>query len=264
MVYRKIEKKYENGGGGLECEKENNAGGKPDVLKSEEKKGGGKDFLRAEAKKRIGLMTEERRVEADKRIFEKIIALDAVLKAKNIMIFCAKGHEPSTDQLRNYLAAKGKNVFLPVIDGDEMRAVGTNESTKYRKNIYGIDEPIIEGKEGAGGGIEPSFGTGNEGTERSAVRAESKGIKGDIEASFNEENRAAKGGIEPSDLDVIIVPLVAFDKDKNRLGRGKGYYDRFLSKTSAVKIGTAYKAAEVEKIDVDIYDVKMDIIITEG
>jgi 5-formyltetrahydrofolate cyclo-ligase len=69
--------------------------------------------------------------------------------------------------------------------------------------------------------------------------------------------------IEPEDLDVIIIPIVAFDDYKHRIGYGKGYYDRYLKKTSARKIGIAFAFQEIEEISVDAFDVDCDIVITE-
>ncbi len=64
--------------------------------------------------------------------------------------------------------------------------------------------------------------------------------------------------------DVIIVPVVAFDKELNRIGSGGGYYDRYLqSHPEAVKIGIAYEFQKSEKIDALPTDVKCDMIITE-
>ncbi|MDR2047309.1 MAG: 5-formyltetrahydrofolate cyclo-ligase [Clostridiales bacterium] len=71
-------------------------------------------------------------------------------------------------------------------------------------------------------------------------------------------------GVPAGELDAVIVPLVAFDKNKNRLGRGKGYYDKFLSGISAVKIGAAYGASETECIEAEKHDVRLDIIVTEN
>lgn len=69
--------------------------------------------------------------------------------------------------------------------------------------------------------------------------------------------------IEPRDLDVIIIPIVAFDDYKHRIGYGKGYYDRYLKRTSARKIGIAFAFQEVDEISVDAFDVDCDIVITE-
>ena len=65
------------------------------------------------------------------------------------------------------------------------------------------------------------------------------------------------------DLDVVIVPIVAYDKNKYRLGYGKGYYDRFLSTVDALKIGIAYKVQEVEDVFHETHDIKLDFIVNE-
>ncbi len=70
-------------------------------------------------------------------------------------------------------------------------------------------------------------------------------------------------GEEPKKIDLVIVPLVAFDRSLARLGYGGGYYDRFLPKTDAIRIAIAFSEQECEKIPLDETDIRMDIIITE-
>ena len=68
----------------------------------------------------------------------------------------------------------------------------------------------------------------------------------------------------PRDFDLIIVPMVGADVKRNRLGYGKGFYDRFLAKTNGQKVGLCYESClSGEPITTDIHDVKMDVIITE-
>ena len=68
-----------------------------------------------------------------------------------------------------------------------------------------------------------------------------------------------------SDIDLVIVPGVVFDVNMARYGRGLGYYDRFLSKLSGVKvIALAYDFQVSKKeLKLDDWDIKMDYIITE-
>ncbi len=60
---------------------------------------------------------------------------------------------------------------------------------------------------------------------------------------------------------ICIVPGVAFDKQNNRIGYGKGFYDRFLKKYQGIKIGLTYKECICDKIDTEINDIKMDKVI---
>ena len=65
-------------------------------------------------------------------------------------------------------------------------------------------------------------------------------------------------------IDVIIVPGVAFDKKGNRLGFGKGFYDKFLKKVSSqVTISLAFELQLVEAVPVQSHDIPVDYIITE-
>ena len=69
---------------------------------------------------------------------------------------------------------------------------------------------------------------------------------------------------DPQDVDVIILPMLGFDRAGGRIGYGAGYYDRFLSKTPGLfKIGIAFACQEVEHLPTDENDVRMDLIVTE-
>ena len=63
-------------------------------------------------------------------------------------------------------------------------------------------------------------------------------------------------------VDMVIVPGVAFDKRKNRLGRGKGYYDRFFRKQLPVKIGVGFDCQLVPRVPILKHDIPMDKIVT--
>lgn len=63
---------------------------------------------------------------------------------------------------------------------------------------------------------------------------------------------------------VIILPGLCFDKNGNRLGYGKGYYDRFLQIHSLISVGLCYNSLIVKKVPTDMYDKKADIIVTEN
>lgn len=62
----------------------------------------------------------------------------------------------------------------------------------------------------------------------------------------------------------IIVPLVAFDEQRNRLGYGSGYYDRYLQNYKGLKIGVAFEVQKAKTIPAEKLDIKLDYIVTES
>ena len=62
-------------------------------------------------------------------------------------------------------------------------------------------------------------------------------------------------------IDLILVPGLAFDKSMNRLGRGKAYYDRFLSNTQALKFGVCFAEQYIESLPAGDHDIRMDEVI---
>jgi 5-formyltetrahydrofolate cyclo-ligase len=63
-------------------------------------------------------------------------------------------------------------------------------------------------------------------------------------------------------FDLVLVPGVAFDLHGNRLGRGRGFYDRILSEASGVKCGVAYDLQLLEKIPAEAHDAKVNFVFT--
>lgn len=65
-------------------------------------------------------------------------------------------------------------------------------------------------------------------------------------------------------IDLIIVPGVAFDRQGNRMGRGRGFYDRLLKTTpTAVKVGLAFDFQMLDHIPVEAHDIRMNLVISE-
>lgn len=65
-----------------------------------------------------------------------------------------------------------------------------------------------------------------------------------------------------SQFDLVLVPGVAFDLNGNRLGRGKGFYDRILAEASGIKCGIGYDFQLLETIPTEGHDAKVDFIFT--
>ncbi|MBD5244606.1 MAG: 5-formyltetrahydrofolate cyclo-ligase [Barnesiella sp.] len=82
--------------------------------------------------------------------------------------------------------------------------------------------------------------------------------------SFHIEEPDGDNTVSVDDIEMIVVPAVAYDRKGNRVGRGKGYYDRLLADSKAVKVGVAYDFQFVDEIDAEPHDIPVDIVITQS
>lgn len=92
--------------------------------------------------------------------------------------------------------------------------------------------------------------------------------------SFNHLTRHAFGVLEPTErtsspleqeIDLVLVPLLAIDKNGNRLGYGKGYYDRFFKRLNAkcFKLGVGFEFQVMGEVPSTESDVRLDAVMTE-
>ena len=131
--------------------------------------------------------------------------------AQHVMLFWPLPDEINTIPLIEHAHAVGKNVFLPVVVGDDLVVKPYNPTT-MQPGAFGILEP-----------------QGNP--------------------------------VSPALLDVIIVPGVAFDASCNRMGRGKGFYDRLLANISVPTIGVCYAEQYYLNIPTEQHDVPLHHVI---
>lgn len=81
--------------------------------------------------------------------------------------------------------------------------------------------------------------------------------------SFQIEEPTGEDVVDVDDIELMVIPAVAFDRKGNRLGRGKGFYDRLLSSSKATKIGVGYEFQLLDSIPSEPHDVAMDMVITQ-
>ena len=95
-------------------------------------------------------------------------------------------------------------------------------------------------------------------TEKTVLKENSFGIL----EPFSQNDKI----VEPNILDVVIIPLIIFDLNGNRVGYGKGYYDRFLKtcRKDIIKIGISFFEPVDSIIDVSKNDVSLDYAITSN
>ena len=82
--------------------------------------------------------------------------------------------------------------------------------------------------------------------------------------AFHIEEPAGDDLPDASTMELVVVPAVAYDKNGNRVGRGKGYYDRLLSRTNAFKVGVAYDFQLFDEVEISEFDIPVDMVITES
>lgn len=83
--------------------------------------------------------------------------------------------------------------------------------------------------------------------------------------SFHIEEPQGDDTVDVSEIELVIVPAVAYDRRGNRVGRGKGFYDRLLADTRATKVGVGYDFQLIdEEIPAERHDVAVDVVITES
>lgn len=156
-------------------------------------------------------------------ITDKLLNLDCIKNAKNIMLYLDFNNEVSTYSLIKKLLNLGKIVSSPITLKEERKLI-PSQITDLKNGIqygaYNIREPKPE----------------------------------------------CSPAINIKDLDVVIVPAVAYDKNCYRLGYGGGFYDRFLEnlRKDAVTIGIAFDLQIFDEVPKESHDAQLDYIVTES
>ncbi|KAG4304830.1 hypothetical protein PORY_001883 [Pneumocystis oryctolagi] len=168
-------------------------------------------------------------------ITHSLSALDEFKQSKAISVYLSMpSGEINTKNIIKQSCYMGKNVYVPFIENSKMymlRLFNSEDPYTFSRNKWGIPEP-------------------NRYDERGIMREEAMDNQG---------------------LDLIIVPGIAFDRNLNRLGHGKGYYDTYFSRMeewcrkhcirAPLKVGISLKEQLVDKVPVDSSDVKLDILL---
>ena len=187
----------------------------------------GVDYMKKEFRKKVINLRKEKDKDFIKHnsdiITDKLLNLDCIKNAKNIMLYLDFNNEVSTDSLIKKLLNLGKIVSSPITLKEERKLI-PSQITDLKNGIqygaYNIREPKPE----------------------------------------------CSPAINIKDLDVIIVPAVAYDKNCYRLGYGGGFYDRFLEnlRQDAVTIGIAFDLQIFDEVPKEAHDAQLDYIVTES
>jgi len=178
-----------------------------------------KSQLRQEMRRRrqaLGPLSQRAAAEA---ATDHITRLAAWPHARRVALYLANDGEVDTSPLAALCRNSGKQLFLPVIDAQNLlEFVEWNDGSELLSNRFGIPEPP-----------------------------------------------AHSARCPAAELDILVVPLVAWDRRGGRLGMGGGLYDRALAGIiGPVLVGLAHAVQEVAQVPREDWDIPLDFVITPG
>ena len=178
---------------------------------------GNKQEIRKIAKTVLMNLTKESRKLQETQVIRYLSEIPQWKEAKIIALTKSMEIEFSTKNIVTLARSQGKQIVVPItFSNRQMRFAYWNPQTEFRKNPFGIEEPI-----------DPIW--------------------------VNEE-----------EIDLVIVPGLAYSKKGERLGFGGGYYDRFLSQGEYDTVSLAYmeQVYETALWDVEKFDIPVEWLIT--
>ncbi|MBN1383957.1 MAG: 5-formyltetrahydrofolate cyclo-ligase [Elusimicrobia bacterium] len=178
-------------------------------------------------------------------ILKKLLKLEEFQNAEKIMFYLDFKNEVVTNRMINKAFGLKKQVFVPRVVNNKLVPVQIGNLKNMVLGKFGILEPSV---------IRPLRLSRKAGRNSRFSEASHLSSARSAEA----ETRRVIG-----DMDVVIVPGVVFDRKCNRVGWGKGYYDRFLRNINVTKIGLAHGFQVVNRISAKKNDVSMDFVVTE-
>ena len=149
-----------------------------------------------------------------------LAALPLFRQAQRVGLYAPLGHEIDTELLFQKARRAGKQLFYPLVCGEQLVFHGVTDQEQLYRGSFGILEPC------------PVAGSSPERPE----------------------------------LDLLVVPGVAFDLYGHRIGFGKGYYDRYLAALQRlpVLVGLCHDFQVCDELPAEGHDVRMDFVVTES
>ncbi|MCM1045431.1 MAG: 5-formyltetrahydrofolate cyclo-ligase [Candidatus Gastranaerophilales bacterium] len=187
-----------------------------------------KEVLRRKVLARRESLSMEERAKAAILLTEGIVGHQWFYRAKYFLSFVSYGSEIDTHPLLEEALRLGKQVYVPKVTGADMQFYRIFSMDELRPGYRGIPEP-----------------------------------KGDTEI-FNCLSCMERGEM---DRVLMLMPGVAFDPLRNRIGYGKGYYDRYLNRWEALQqhtIAVGFDCQLVERVPAEDFDKKPCQVILQG
>jgi 5-formyltetrahydrofolate cyclo-ligase len=170
-------------------------------------------------------LTAAEKAESAQLATEKLVAWKGFPESRIVAAFVGTQEEIDTDSLLREILRSGKRLLLPYVIESTQAGVAPQ---MVMAEVRDLERDL---REGAFGILEPDFHLRNQ---------------------------------EPPPPYLVIIPGMGFDAQGGRLGKGKGYYDRYLSGLSAVKLGFGFEAqVTAAKLPLETHDISLDGLVTE-
>jgi len=193
-----------------------------------------KALLRQDIRNKLSGLSKAAQDAQGRAVASKVLCMPDYSRAKHVGVYLQAQNEVATDEILKHIFASGKTCYAPrVLDTKNMELL----------EVFSIQD--LE-----------SFPRNKWGIVEPPLAPDRKGALANPSVW----------------LDVILVPGMAFDSSKARLGKGKGYYDRFLNNymrkvTTAggvkpVLIGLGFKEQMVDKVPTEPHDILLDYVVT--
>lgn len=187
--------------------------------------------LRAEVLERLNALSMETILAKSKRIEARLFDSRWWRRARVVYCYVSMPREVQTAEIRRRAIAEGKVLALPRVAGDEIRFHRMSEPDRpLVRSSFNIEEPAAD--------LPP------------------------VDPGDGEAGLPLGAG---ADSALVIVPGLAFDLDRFRLGRGRGYYDRFLAAGlgSISTVGVCFEEQLVDEVPREAWDMRLDCVMTD-
>lgn len=190
-----------------------------------------KQALRKDVKRRVATVTDDEKRRQSLVVSQKLFSHPKYMSSQRIAVFLSMKDELNTQEIIKDMFTCGKSCFIP-----------RYESTSSHMDMLKV----------------------NSLQDIETLPLTSWNIQQPAEDDNSREEALASGG-----LDLILMPGLGFDRARNRLGRGKGFYDNYLErckkhpKGKPYTIALAFKEQLCEKVPVDNHDVPIDEVLYE-
>lgn len=185
------------------------------------------EIRKAVLKLREALSAEARSI-ASLKLADRIIGHQWFYGSDTLLIFVGYGSEIDTSEIILEALRKGKKVYVPKVEGEEMHFYRIWSLDDLHPGYKGIPEPVVE----------------------AVCEQHNKGFRCPEHYQYHAEEMRHT---------LMIMPGVAFDPYRNRIGYGKGFYDRYLKDKEELQlrtIGVGFRCQEVVEVPADKNDIK--------